>query len=66
MARSNLLYLLIVLVFAIPFIGAMFIKDATIVYALCIAIGIILFIVRIERKEFEQFPYVGALVKKIF
>ena len=51
MARSNLLYLFIVLVFAIPFIGAMFIKDATIVYALCIAIGIILFIVRIFRGD---------------
>ena len=51
MARSNLLYLFTVLVFAIPFIGAMFIKDATIVYALCVAIGIILFLVRIFRGD---------------
>ncbi|MEP6465066.1 MAG: oligosaccharide flippase family protein [Parafilimonas sp.] len=34
--------------------------------AVIFILAFILFIVRIEKKEFEQFPYVGALVKRIF
>ena len=34
--------------------------------AVILIIAFILFIVRIEKKEFQQFPFVGALVKKYF
>jgi len=51
MTRSNLLYLLIVLVFAIPFIGAMLVTNATLLYTICIGAGIILFLVRILRGD---------------
>jgi O-antigen/teichoic acid export membrane protein len=40
------------------------------VFSLALAVILILafiaFIVKIEKKEFEQFPYVGALVRKVF
>ena len=34
--------------------------------AVILIIAFILFIVRIEKKEFQQFPFVGTLVKKYF
>jgi hypothetical protein len=51
MSRSNILYVLIIVLFAIPFIGAMFITDATLLYAVCLAFGVILFLVRILRGD---------------
>jgi hypothetical protein len=34
--------------------------------AVILIIAFVLFIVRIEKKEFQQFPFVGALVKRYF
>jgi O-antigen/teichoic acid export membrane protein len=34
--------------------------------AVILILAFIAFIVKIEKKEFEQFPYVGALVRKVF
>ena len=38
----------------------------SLLFAVVLILAFIVFILRIERKEFEQFPYVGVLVRKIF
>lgn len=51
MSKSNTLYIIIALLFAIPFLGMMLVHDAFWVYAICAIIGIILFLVRIIRGD---------------
>lgn len=38
----------------------------SLLFAVVLVFAFVLFVVKIERKEFEHFPYVGALIKKYF
>lgn len=67
--KKLLAYIVIALLLYFLHSGITKLCDNTIfnlLFAVILILAFILFILKIERKEFEQFPYVGALVKKLF